>query len=147
MKIIITIEIDGNEVKVSTEQKEAENETKKIDICEAVSDYARWFDDSCCGWTKDPEYNLTFLKCQERYANDMLRAKGFLFLNEVYDMLGMPKTKAGQVVGWIYNEENPIGDNRVEFGLNLERNADFINGLTNMVLLDFNVDGNILEFI
>lgn len=147
MKVIITIEIDGNEVKVSTKQKETEAKAEKIDIHEAVSDYAKWFDDSCYGWTKDPEYNLTYLKCQERNANEHLRAKGFIFLNDVYAMLGMSKTKAGQVVGWIYDEESPIGDNRVDFGLNSERNADFINGYSNKVLLDFNVDGNILDYI
>ena len=61
--------------------------------------YAKFFDDGCTGWTKDPEYNLMFLKDQQRYANDLLQSKGHLFLNEVYDMLGIPRTKAGQAVG------------------------------------------------
>ena len=59
-----------------------------------TSDYARFFDDGCTGWTKDPEFNLMFLKDQQRYANDLFKSKGHLFLNEVYDMLGIPRTQA-----------------------------------------------------
>lgn len=114
------------------------------------SDYARIYDDGCTGWTKDPEYNLIFLKDQQRYANDRLKAKGSLFLNEVYDMLGIPRSKAGACVGWIYDEKNPCGDNFVDFGIyNLEnaRTRDFVNGYERTILLDFNVDGNILNMI
>ena len=115
------------------------------------SDYARIFDESCSGWEKDPELNLVFLKQQQNYANDLLKAKGHLFLNEVYDLLGFPRSKAGQVVGWICDEECGIGDNYVDFGLydnlNDERKRAFINGFERSVLLDFNVDGNILDMI
>lgn len=114
------------------------------------SEYARFFDDGCLGWTKDPEANLTFLKQQQNYANDKLKRKGFLFLNDVYGMLGIQPTKAGQIVGWIYDEKNPIGDNFVDFGIydiNRPRNRDFVNGYERVILLDFNVDGNILDMI
>ena len=113
-------------------------------------DYARFFDDGCTGWTKDPEFNLMFLKDQQRYANDLFKSKGHLFLNEVYDMLGIPRTQAGQVVGWIYDEKNPIGDNFIDFGIYDiadERKRSFVNGYERTILLDFNVDGNILEMI
>ena len=112
--------------------------------------YAKFFDDGCTGWTKDPEYNLMFLKDQQRYANDLLQSKGHLFLNEVYDMLGIPRTKAGQAVGWIYDEKNPVGDNFVDFGMYdmyNEKARDFVNGYERTILLDFNVDGNILDMI
>ena len=112
--------------------------------------YARCYDDGCTGWTKDPELNLYFLKCQQNQANDKLKAQGYLFLNDVYDMLGIPKTKAGFVVGWIYNEHNPVGDNFVDFGLydiDKEGCRDFVNGYERSVWLDFNVDGNILDLM
>ena len=115
-----------------------------------TSDYARFFDDGCTGWTKDPEFNLMFLKDQQRYANDLFKSKGHLFLNEVYDMLGIPRTQAGQVVGWIYDEKNPIGDNFIDFGIYDiadERKRSCVNGYERTILLDFNVDGNILEMI
>lgn len=114
------------------------------------SEYARFFDDGCTGWTKDAEQNLYFLRCQEHYANEVLTKKGYLFLNDVYDMLGIPRTKAGQIVGWIYDEKNPIGDNRVDFGLyelHNEKVRDFVNGYERVVLLDFNVDGPIIDLI
>ena len=91
-----------------------------------------------------------FLKDQQRYANDLLKSKGCLFLNEVYEMIGLPRTKAGQVVGWIYDEKHPVGDNFVDFGiydLYNEKKRDFVNGYERSILLDFNVDGDILDLI
>lgn len=151
------------ELKYNIKAKEIEEIVKKEDGTETVekkivntadpnvySDYARFFDDGCSGWTKDPEYNLMFLKDQQRYANDRLKTKGSLFLNEVYDMLGIPRTKAGACVGWIYDEKNPVGDNFVDFGiydLYNEKARDFVNGYERTILLDFNVDGDILDLI
>lgn len=113
------------------------------------SEYARFFDDGCTGWEKNSEYNLAFLNSQQNYANDKLRAQGYLFLNEVYEMLGIPATKAGQVVGWIYNPDDPkSGDNYVDFGIYdiyNEKCRDFVNGYERTILLDFNVDGYILD--
>lgn len=115
-----------------------------------TSDYARFFDNGCTGWTKDPEYNLMFLKDQQRYANDLLKSRGHLFLNEVYDMLGLPRSTAGAIVGWVYDEKHPVGDNFVDFGiydLYDEKKRDFVNGYERSILLDFNVDGEIYKLI
>ena len=65
-------------------------------------------------------------------------------------MLGIPRTRAGQIVGWVYDEDNPLGDNYVDFGIydiNREKTIDFVNGYERVILLDFNVDGNILDRI
>ena len=139
---------------VVTNEDGTESVVKKtVDVVDAtnpmnVSEYARFFDDGCAGGTKDPEYNLMFLRDQQRYANDLLKSKGHLFLNEVYDLLGIPRTKAGQIVGWIYDEKHPNGDNFVDFGIydtNKTANRDFVNGYERTILLDFNVDGNIWD--
>ena len=124
-----------------------------------ISEYARFFEEYTVDdkgnrikntyWTSNNEYNLMFLKKAESFANDKLRINGYLFLNEVYEMLGIPKTKAGQVVGWVYDEKNPVGDNYVDFGLykdNLSY-SDFVNGYDPAILLDFNVDGNIWKLM
>lgn len=149
MEIIVTIKLTEEESKkllneVKVEETEEKSETK------SYSDYARFFDELCPGWTKDAEYNLNFLRIQQQYANEILKTKGHIFLNEVYDLIGIPHTKAGQVVGWVYDKDNPIGDNFVDFGLyNLEteQNVEFVNGRKRTILLDFNVDGNILDRI
>lgn len=114
------------------------------------SDYAKFFDESCPAWDKDPDYNFMFVKGIQSQANDMLQARGHLFLNEVYDMLGIPRTQAGNIVGWIYDEEHPMGDNFVDFGIfdqDDERKRMFVNGHERTILLDFNVDGNIWELL
>lgn len=125
---------------------------KTIDVVDPneYSDYARFFDVGCNGWSKDPEFNLMFLKQQQNYANDLLKSRGHLFLNEVYDLLGFQRTKAGNIVGWIYDEKNPVGDNFVDFGIydiNRPKNRDFVNGYERSILLDFNVDGDILSLM
>lgn len=138
---------------IVTDDKGKEKTTKKtVEVADpnTYSDYARFFDDGCAGWQKDAELNLVFLKQQQNWANDLLKRKGHLFLNEVYDMLGIPRTKAGQIVGWIYDEDHPNGDNFVDFGIydmNREKVRDFVNGYERTILLDFNVDGNILNMI
>lgn len=144
-------EIEETEIDAKGKEKAVK---KKVDVTSfdpsSVSDYARFFDEGCREWDKDPEYNLTYLKCQQNTANDILRSRKHLFLNEVYDMLGIPRTKAGNIVGWLFDEENPTGDNYVDFGiydLYRERNRDFVNGYERSILLDFNVDGDILDKI
>lgn len=140
------------EEKVTDEKGKEKIVKKTVEVSELdkYSDYAKFFDEGCAGWSKDPEKNLFFLKRQQDYANEVLKAKGYLFLNDVYEMLGIPRTKAGQVVGWIYDEKNPIGDNIVDFGIydtNKASNRLFVNGYERTILLDFNVDGNILDLI
>lgn len=140
-----TIEVDpetGKEKKVK--------ETVDIADPNIYSDYARFFDAGSRYWEKNSEYNLMFLRAEQNYANDRLKARGYLFLNEVYERLDIPCTKAGQVVGWVYNPDKPNGDNYVDFGIfdvSREKARDFVNGYERTILLDFNVDGNILDLM
>lgn len=123
-----------------------------------ISDFARFFEKYTTDekgnkilnphWESNNEYNMMFIKAQERYANDLLRAKGRLFLNEVYEMLGLPRTKAGQIVGWVYNnEDDPESDGYVDFGLYTDNLgfSDCEKGYDPAILLDFNVDGNVWD--
>lgn len=131
---IETVEIDGEEVKVLVDPNKR-------------SPYACFFDEYSPNYQKDPELNLLFLKCQQEWANQKLRARGHLFLNEVYDSLfgeGERRTKAGAVVGWVISKEGP---NFVDFGLYNAENSRFVNGFEPSVLLDFNVDGVIYDKI
>lgn len=137
---------------VTDEKGKEKTVTKTIEVADPnyYSDYARFFDEGCLGWEKNPEMNLYFVKQVQNWANDKLKAQGYLFLNDVYEALGIPKTSAGQVVGWIYDEKCPIGDNFVDFGIydvHSEAKRNFVNGYERNILLDFNVDGNILEYI
>ena len=145
MEITINIKIDNEELK---ELLGLHSEPSIRDTKRDVSPYARYFDEDSMAWTKDPECNKFFLLQQQNLANERLKRNGYLFLNEVYTMLGLPRTKAGQCIGWMYDTECPSGDNYVDFGIfNSEINRSFVNGYENSVLLDFNVDGNILDRI
>ena len=108
--------------------------------------YARFFDPTSTSWNKNPDYNFVFLRSQQNWANDLLKIRGHVFLNEVYDMLGLERSKAGSVVGWILIGE--YRDNYIDFGLfdgDDQAARDFVNGREGSVLLDFNVDGVIWD--
>jgi len=116
-----------------------------VDDPNGLSVYARFFDESCTQWSKNPEYNLMFLRSQQNYYNDMLKSRGHVFLNEVYDALGIPRTQAGAVVGWMISDN---GDNFIDFGVfdgDRPRARDFVNGYERSIILDFNVDGVIYD--
>lgn len=111
------------------------------------SPYAICFDESNPNWKPMPHANQTFLSCQQQYANDLLASRGYVFLNEVYTLLGFKHTKAGQIVGWTYEGE---GDGFIEFGIFNKSYQDgmrFATGEERSVWLDFNVDGTILDEI
>ena len=138
------IDEEGNEVVVKKTVNNAE--------VNLPSEYAKVFDEFSSCWTKDADYNLTFLRRIQDQANDKLRLRGHLFLNEVYDMLDIPRTKAGAIVGWIYDPNRENSDSYVDFGLydnliNDESKRLFINGNERSVLLDFNVDGVIYDLL
>lgn len=138
---------------VSVDEKGKEVSTKStVEVMDpnSYSPYSIIFDDGNTGWDPDPELTKYFLIQQQNWANERLKAKGHLFLNEVYDMLGAKRTKAGAQVGWVYDEKNPVGDNYVDFGIfdiYNPKSRDFVNGYEKVIVLDFNVDGVILDLI
>lgn len=142
---------------VVTDENGKEKKVKKtVPAIDTSSDtaqpsaYAKIYDDGNIGWTKDAEANLFFLLQEQNYLNDLLKIRGHVFLNEVYDRLGFPRTAAGNVVGWVYDENHPVGDNYIDFGIFDIHDANkrrFVNGYERVILLDFNVDGPILELI
>jgi hypothetical protein len=129
---------------------EAENDGELVPVEKNsmnVSQYTRFFDESSKAWHKIAEYNLIFVRAQQNYANDMLRSRGYLFLNEVYANLGFEPTSEGQIVGWILK---PGKSSYVDFGIfdpNNERARAFVNGHERSVMLTFNVDGIIYDQI
>lgn len=131
----------------SEETKINSTDVKQSHI-DQYSEFARCFDESNPYWQKNAEYNKSFLILREEEANKRLRAKGYLFLNDVYEMIGFPETKAGHIMGWIYDKDNPIGDNQISFGMfdaDKPHNHDFINGYEKCIWLDFNCDGDIIK--
>jgi hypothetical protein len=126
------------------------------------SDYARMYDDGCNGWSKNPEDSRIFLNREQRHFTEELVARttfdengnvkkpGVVTLNEVYDALGIPRSKTGQFVGWAYVPTDKNRDCYIDFGIydvSKPKNGDFINGYETAIILDFNVDGLILDFI
>lgn len=132
-----TVDTNGNEIKTE----------KTVNVADPGSHnmYTKIFDESSRYWSSTKDYNHMFLMGREQYANDLLNTRGYLFLNDVLDMLDIPRTPEGQVVGWV---KDPDSVYKIDFGIfnaNNKANRDFINGYEPSIWLDFNVDGYILD--
>ena len=141
------------EEKVVDENGNETTVTKTVEVADpnvAHSIYSIVWCEGNTGWTRNAELNKVFLIQTQNAANDKLRLNGILTLNEVYDMLGVQRTAYGQIAGWVYTEDDSIGDGYVDFGIfntNDPKACDFVNGYEKSIILDFNCIGNILEYI
>jgi hypothetical protein len=131
-KTEIVKDADGNDISV------------KVVDPNKYSPYAKFFDEYSDNWKRDAELNRMFIQCQQNYLNNRLLAYGHVFLNEAYDALGVPRSSAGAVVGWLKEGD---GDGYIDFGIFEAFNARFVNGTEQSILLDFNVDGVIYDKI
>lgn len=114
----------------------------------SIDEYSRFFDEHCLYYESNRDYNLAYLHAQQAILNDRLKADGFLFLSDVYDALGIKRTKMSQTVGWIYKpSDNDQGDNFVDFGILETYRETEDGGYEPAILLEFNVDGPILNLI
>jgi hypothetical protein len=146
--------IKAKEIEVVEKDEEGNEKVVKKTVDTATvserTSYSRIFDETCPNWEKNAEYNNMFLRQTQNYANQKLREQGFLFLNDVYEMLGFQKTQVGQILGWYYDEKDPTCNNYVDFGIDDIHNEQkrlFINGYERSIILDFNVDGDVFSLI
>ena len=159
--------IEKTVIDEKTGKKKKVKEDVKVVDGKSLGNYAFIFDESNPYWEKDGDYNRMFLSAQQQYANDLLKSKGYLFLNDVLESVGIEGTpeqiKMGQIVGWIYDENNPRGDNYVDFGIfeaysedsknfkkdvaNGDVKGQFSEKYRRSIIRDFNVDGNISELM
>lgn len=120
-----------------------------VNSLKALSPYARIIaEESSTCWDPNEDYTSQNLAAVQLWANRRLERKGHLFLNEVFDQLGLSRTREGAVVGWLKNGE---GDNYVSFGdfdASIYRvpSDDYTRVDSNFVV-DFNVDGVIWDRI
>ena len=128
------IQEDGTETTVKKTIEVVEDPSRDL------SEFARCFCEGCTGWTKDPAANLTFLVMQERFLNDRLEDIGHVFLNEMHDALGLPRTPAGAIMGWIYDRENPRKISLGIHNIHIPANRDFVNGWERSVWIEPNID-------
>lgn len=139
-----TEEFEEEKALKNGEKKTVTKKVKVMDDIQGHSEYSRFFDSSCPNYCDSPEYNLSFLTNLQEWFNRELRRKGFIFLNEVYEKIGVDLSHAGQQIGWIYDKNN---EEKIDFGIfsYTEANRRFVNGYEPVILLDFNVDGVIID--
>lgn len=150
------LEEDGTSTEPDADDKPMAllDDEERARVLTGASQYAVLFSpETSKNYSPNPDYNLTTLTVAQAMLTDKLIARGYLFLNDVLEHLGMAKTEAGQYVGWIFKSEQDIangvkGDNHVDFfldrGINISRDHFLRDGQGN-ILLDFNVDGVIID--
>ena len=139
---VTEIDEDGNKVKIDARIVDLDNTAL------AISDYSRFFQSGCKGFDENSgRYNILYLKGIQAMFNNKLIADGYVMLNDVYRELGFDTIPEGWSIGWVYDEANPIGDNYIDFGLYEARNKNqrAVNDWEPVILMDFNVDGNLYE--
>lgn len=146
------------ESKSTNEQGVEETIKEYKDIAmQHTSPYTCIFDETVDTWQPDNMMNRNYLFLMEQSANKRLRTQGHLFLNDVLASLGTHggvtlKTPEGQIVGWIYDPNDPTRQSHVDFGVTNYVEGDealnsFINGGERSVMLRFNCDGPIIDKI
>lgn len=144
-------EIEETVVDEKGKEKTVKKTVKTIDASNLEDYQFLFYELSSSEWVDNADFNLMFLKARQAYLNDQLYTRGYVFLNEVLKELGLAETKMGQVVGWVYDKNDPdndASDNYIDFGFldyTNERCRAFIDGYENAILLDFNCDGPILD--
>lgn len=116
---------------------------------EKTSDYLRpWYDDKVPSFTKNALSNQSQLKGIQQHMNHTLQTRGHVFLNDVYDALGIPRVREGQKLGW-FRDDN-VGDGFIDFGFMSgmdPQTVAFRAGQVAEVQLNFNYDGMIHDKI
>ena len=132
VKTVTEIDPETGE-EVSVEKRVA---AKYIAVFDRNSPYFRHDDDDA---------NLTKVRIVQNFANDRLTINGHVFLNEIYDDLGLPRTKAGAVTGWIYDPNN-LGDHQIQLGFDLDWRLVKPEGIDGFII-NPNVQGVILDYV
>lgn len=138
-----SVDENGNE---KTELKEVATHTYDGHSC-----YARIFDESSSYWVKNGGMNLSFVQARQAWLNEKLkRFPHRVYLNEAYRELDLPESPEGQLVGWRYDPNDPTRDNYIDFGIqeilnDPERFKEYMQDHERSILLDFNVDGRIID--
>ena len=151
--VVTDVNENGEEV---NEEKEVLSVGGEIPVMGA-SQYAVWFDEyNSSQWQRDFRDNENFLLSQRAFFNSKLQAEGFVLLSDVYQALGIRRSKDSLHAGWL--RDSKIGDGYISFG-NLEpffiETGDFVHETGRVskrlsghgYFLDFNVDGDISDYI
>lgn len=142
---------------------ETEEEVEVFDISKYTQDTANAvliFDERSTQWENNYTYNKRYIDLCFYNANEKLNERGrerstrgkepmddIFLINEIADMMDVPRTVFGAINGWKYDPNNPtkisydiipagipVGDNQVVYDTNNPR----------AIIIRLNIDGNVL---
>ena len=84
-------------------------------------------------WQKSLAYNMDLLSYTEHNANELLRAKRHLFVNDILEMMHMDPIQSGQDNGWTYD---PMIEHKIVF-------TTYTTGDNSGIWFELNIDGDV----
>lgn len=139
--------VTTEETIVDSKGKEKIKKTETEVADKDASGYLKYFTRKNPNWDENEDFILSFLNARQSMLNDTLKSKGWISLNDVYDALDFEKTKAGMVVGWVYDKKHPVGDNYIQFNVRKCTISNENGVFEDAYSIDFNVDGNIYNLV
>lgn len=128
--------------------------------------YTIILDERSSVWSRNPDSTLHNLKLVQELAEHKLRTQGSLFLNEVREMLDVPRTKSGAALGWVLEEdkEKRRTSNYIDLGVFYKNVAngtyvdeydrgyrtkvdEILDGGANPIVLHVNPDGIVYDLM
>lgn len=138
----------GYETKLLNEGTKHEAKIHTRDWEESAGDpYNRVFEQGATtAWEPDLDINRMFVTQQQKFAQQLLNRRGYLYLSEVYSALGFPESDISRVVGWKV-KTLPDGSRDipfVDFGLDKPHPDDWKYSNEKAIYLDINCQGLIV---
>ena len=132
-----SILLGERQVTVETEDENGKKKKETITVADPdISTVGRYFTRKNDNWSDSEAFLNNFFSMQACYLTDLLRARGFVLLNDIYDCLGFDKdTEAGIVVGKVYNRDSD--DNRIEITWHKTKLPDEFGNFEDAWYLDF----------
>lgn len=124
-----------------TGKEKKKTKTVKVYNDEHSSDFIYVIDKHNPFWEKSASYTRMQLELHQGYMNDIYESQGYMFLSDVCKDLMLPISKKSQICGW----KKGRGDEGINFRIKESYKNNEFGELEPVFLLDFNVDGVILD--
>lgn len=92
------------------------------------------FDKNNANWNRDERANFAFVRSTEVYLNALVKYRGYLYMNQIYEALGACWSPEEENRCLIYNEEYT---NQFEFEMFHKKNGEM---LIIIIIKDFKIE-------
>ena len=132
----------------SGKEKKTKIVTKVVSEDKIASPFTLIFDERNPNYCKgDPRTSVENIISTDAFLTEKLQRQGFVFWNEIRSSYGYKPVPLGQTFGNIYDPKDPNRCCNVDSGIRKDNPEvrDFLAGRTKQLVLNFRIDGDILD--